>query len=104
MVLSNLVLSKTGSQGCKLLINALVISHLDYCKSILYGLPKYDKIQRVRNTASQRLTGALHQDHSTTVLRNLNWFSIESRTVCLVLLLTFTAPHKLFPTYKSNLL
>ena len=34
MILSNLVLFETSSRRCKLLINALVVSHLDYYKAL----------------------------------------------------------------------
>ena len=43
----------------KLLVNALVISRLDYCNSILYDLLKQelDKLQRIQNTAARLITG-----------------------------------------------
>ena len=39
----------------KRLVNALVVSHLDYCNSLLYGLPSNElaKLQRVQNTAAR---------------------------------------------------
>ena len=38
--------------GFKMLVNALVISRLDYYNCLLYGIPKYqrDKLQRIQNT------------------------------------------------------
>ena len=44
----------------KRLVNALVISHLDYCNSLLCGLPSYElaKLQRVQNTAARLIVGA----------------------------------------------
>ena len=40
-------------ESCKVLVNSLVISQLDYCNSIYYGLPSYLilRLQRVQNTA-----------------------------------------------------
>jgi len=36
-------------EGFKMLVNSLVISRLDYCSCVLYGIPKYqrDKLQRI---------------------------------------------------------
>ena len=46
-------------ENLKLLVNALVISRLDYCNSILYDLLKQelDKLQRIQNTAARLITG-----------------------------------------------
>ena len=43
-----------SKENFKLLVNALVISLLDYCNGILYGLTKQelDKLQRTQNTAA----------------------------------------------------
>jgi hypothetical protein len=39
----------------KILVHALVTSHLDYCNSLFYGLPQYqyDRLQRVLNAAAR---------------------------------------------------
>ena len=53
----------------KRLVNVLVISHLDYCNSLLYGLPSYElaKLQRVQNTAARQMVGARRSDHMTPI-------------------------------------
>ena len=45
--------------GLKMLVNALVISRLDYCYCLLSGVPKYqrDKLQRIQNTAARLVMG-----------------------------------------------
>ena len=60
----------------KRLVNALVISHLDYCNSLLYGLPYYElaKLERVQNTAARLIVGARRFDHMTPILKDLHWF------------------------------
>ena len=72
------------NKNLKLLVNALVISRLDYCNSILYGLPKreLDKLQRVQNTAARFITETKQQ----------------------VILITFKILHGLSPAYLSSLL
>ena len=58
----------------KRLLNALVISHLDYSNSLLYGLPSYElaKLQRIQNTAARLIVGARRSDLMTPNLRDLH--------------------------------
>ena len=64
----------------KLLILTLVISSLDYCKSLLYGAPDYmiKKLQRVQKRATRLL---LHQGNynGNLVLNELHWLPAEKR-------------------------
>ena len=70
-------------ENLKLLVNALVISRLDYCNSILNGLPKrkLDKLQRVQNTAARLITGTKQYDHIKPALQKLHWLPVESRII-----------------------
>ena len=57
--------------GLKMLVNSHVISRLDYCNSLLYDIPKYQryKLQRIQNTAVRMITGACSSDHITPILK-----------------------------------
>ena len=71
--------SKDLSQEClKTLIHAFVTSRLDYCNSLLYGLPKYQisKLQRVQNTAARLITNTRKYDHITPALYSLHWLPV----------------------------
>lgn len=48
------------------------LSRIDYCNSLLYGLPKSEisKLKRVKNTAARLVTGASKYDHVTPLLRD----------------------------------
>ena len=79
------------SDGLKMLVNSLVISRLDYCNSLLYDIPKYqrDKLQRIQNTAARMITGARSSDHITPLLKSLHWLPVEARIHFKILLITY---------------
>ena len=80
-----------SQSNLKRIVNAFVISRLDYCNSILYGLPKieHEKLQRVQNIAARLITGTSRKDHITPLLKNLLWLPVRSRIVFKILLLTY---------------
>ena len=54
--------------------HALDTFRLNYCDSVLYGLPKYrirqSKLQRVQNAAARLVTNTKKSDHITPALYN----------------------------------
>ena len=89
-----------SEDACKMLVNALVTSRLDYGNVLLYGITKYltDKLQRVHNTADRLITRTKKMDHITPVLIRLHWFPVEYRSQYKVI---FKALHGLAPVYLT---
>ena len=90
----------------EMVIHAFVTNRIDYCNSLLYGLPDCElkKVQRVQNAAARLLTSTRKYDHITPVLRELHWLPVKYRIQFKILLLTFKAIHGMAPDYISRLL
>ena len=60
------------------LVHALITSRLDYCNSLLYGIPKHktDRLQRVHNIAARIVARCPKFTNITPVLYELHWFPI----------------------------
>ena len=60
--------------AAKIIIHAFVVSKLDYCNSLLYGLPSYliRKLQHVQNSAARLVNQCPRFCHITPVLRDLH--------------------------------
>ena len=58
----------------KSIIRAFVVSKLDYCNSLLYGLPSYliRKLQHVQNSAARLLNLSLSRAHNIFMPTNIN--------------------------------
>ena len=88
-----------------LLIHSLVISRLDYCNSLLYGVPGYKLkyLQRMQNIAARIVSRCPYRDHLTQVLESLHYLPVEYRILFELLLLTYKCLKWLTPGYPSSL-
>ena len=96
----DLIPEKSAAQ----LVHSLVSSRIDYCNSLLYGVPEYktDRLQRVLNIAARIVTRS-NPDHITPVLKKLHWLRIRFRVCFKILLLTYKCLNNLAPEYLTNL-
>ena len=88
--------------------HAFVSSKLDYCNSLLYGLPNYQikKLHHVQNAAA-RIVSLLFQENMNTsplFFLNLHWLRINYRISFKVLLIAYKALNNLAPSYIRDLL
>ena len=67
--------------ACQVLIHSLVFSHLDYCSSLLYGLPEcvIRKLQQVQNIAAKLLLNLGKRDSPQLAMCKLHWLPVRFR-------------------------
>ena len=62
------------------LVNSFVVSRVDYCNSLMAGLPasQLERVQSVLNCAARLIYGRRKNDHITPLLRDkLHWLYVR---------------------------
>ena len=67
----------------KTLVCSLVLSHLDYCNSLLVGLPLYliKRLQGVQNTTARSILRTPRSEHISPLLQKFHWLPVNRRTL-----------------------
>ena len=75
------------------LVSALILSRVDYCNSVLVGLPfnTISPLRRLLNAAARFVAGLRSRDHVTAALRDLHWLKIDQRITLKLCVLTIDA-------------
>ena len=98
--------NKLTPATAKTLVQSLIILRLDYCNSLLYGLPDslISRLQVIQNKAARIITRTPKTEHITPVLMNLHWLPIKQRIAFKVLLMVYKAINKMSPQYIRDML
>ena len=91
----------------EVLVHAFVNSKLDFCNSLLHGLPKFEiinKLQSVQNAAARVIACLSKFDHISDTLKELHWLPVEQRIIFKINLICFKILINLAPDYLIDLI
>ena len=93
------------TDAVKTLVCSLVLSRVDYCNSLLAGLPQchLKKIQYVQNAAARLIFRAPKSDHVSSLLQKLHWLPISCRIEHKISSLCYNSLSGTGPQYLSDL-
>ena len=88
------------------LIHVFITTRLDYCNSLLYGVPEYQirKLQRVMNASARLVYCAPKYCHINSLLRELHWLPVKLHIDFKILLIRFKILQGLAPSYLRILI
>ena len=92
-------------EAAQLLVQALVISCLDYCNSLLAGLPAsaIKPLQRIQNTAARLMFNLPKFSHVTPLFRDHHMLPVVARIRFKMMVLAYKAVNGTAPAYLQTL-
>ena len=88
------------------LIHAFVMSRINNCNGLLYGLSDLllGRLQRIQNSAARLVTRTRSHESISPILHTLHWLPVKDRLVFKLLIIAYKCQHHLAPHYLQQLL
>ncbi|KAK3537498.1 hypothetical protein QTP70_012127 [Hemibagrus guttatus] len=95
-----------STQATQVLVQSLIISRLDYCNSLLGGLPlnAICPLQMIQNAAAQLVFNLPKFSHTTPLLRSLHWLLVAACIRFKTLMFAYKAKNGPAPSYLKALI
>ncbi len=95
-----------SEHATQLLVQALVLSRLDYCNALLAGLPasSIKPLQLIQNAAARLIFNEPKRTHVTPLFINLHWLPIAARITFKALMFAYRTTSGSAPLYLNSLL
>lgn len=95
-----------SKEATETLLLSLVISHLDHCNIILYGIAKKElmKLQRIQNMCAKLVLNRSKYDSSKQALFDLHWLPVKARINFKILIYMYNCSVGNAPSYLTDLL
>ncbi len=95
-----------SEHATQLLVQALVLSRLDYCNDLLAGLPasSIKPLQLIQNAAARLIFNEPKRMHVTPLFINLHWLPIAARIKFKALMFAYRSTSGSAPLYLNSLL
>lgn len=94
-----------SDEQCKVIVNSLVISCLDYGNGLYFGINErlINQLQLIQNAAAKAITKKYKHDHVDNDLIELHWLTIKRRIVFKLALLAHKCLLGQSPVYLQNM-
>ena len=88
------------------LVQAVIISCLDYCNSLYYGCSNavMTQLQNIQNRACRLVFGLKKKDSVQEKLKELHWLKVRERIEFKLCLLAFKAVNGIGPSYLCDII
>ena len=89
----------------KSIVQAVIMSRIDYCNSLLVGVPavQLSKLQRLQNAAARLFSNVAKYDHITPTLVKLHWLPVRFRVIFKIAMLAHKCIYCQAPEYLKGL-
>jgi hypothetical protein len=92
--------------ACKIMIQSMVIAHLDYANCLYAKLPNEElkRLQKLQNMAARLILHVDRRSSATESLKCLHWLPIRQRIIYKIVVLVYKCVHGSAPKYLSDII